>query len=302
MKLNRLALKDRNLFEKFVPESGHGHCAYSFAMLYIFKDLFEIFWAVIDGSLCVFFKDSIGCFLFLPPLCDAMDGNIIKKAFAVMDEYNVNPEVSRIENVREQDCRLYRDFGYDCVFKSHDFLCETNSLIGLRGNKFKSKRAAYNYFISHYDCEYLPFSGSYTDECLCLYAQWMQARLLKNNHAVYKGMMQDSFSCLKVLFDNYLFLGCEGRVVKINNEIKAFTFGIKVDQDTFCVLFEIADLSFKGLSQFIFRCFCREQKKFRYINMMDDSGLENLKRVKLSYHPEKRITAYIVQRRKKRQP
>jgi len=64
----------------------------------------------------------------------------------------------------------------------------------------------------------------------------------------------------------------------------AFTFGFKLNKDTFCILYEITDLSIKGLSQFIFRQFCSELKNHRYINIMDDSGLVNLKRVKLSYH------------------
>jgi uncharacterized protein len=70
-----------------------------------------------------------------------------------------------------------------------------------------------------------------------------------------------------------------------------------LDKDTFCILYEITDLTIKGLSQFIFRQFCSELKDYRYINVMDDSGLENLKRVKLSYRPLKVIPAYIVKRK-----
>ena len=63
----------------------------------------------------------------------------------------------------------------------------------------------------------------------------------------------------------------------------------------FCVLFEIADLNINGLSQFIYREFCQElMSSYRWINAMDDSGLENLKRVKRSYHPTKIIPSYTI--------
>ncbi|MCM8780616.1 MAG: hypothetical protein NC908_01655 [Candidatus Omnitrophica bacterium] len=75
--------------------------------------------------------------------------------------------------------------------------------------------------------------------------------------------------------------------------IKAFTFGFGLSPDTFCILYEITDLSIKGLAQFIFRQFVCELKKYRYINIMDDSGLDNLKQVKFSYHPRRLIPAYI---------
>jgi len=81
----------------------------------------------------------------------------------------------------------------------------------------------------------------------------------------------------------------------------AFTFGFKLNKDTFCILYEITDLSIKGLSQFIFRQFCSELKNHRYINIMDDSGLVNLKRVKLSYHPQRTIPSYTVTREDSRE-
>ena len=40
-----------------------------------------------------------------------------------------------------------------------------------------------------------------------------------------------------------------------------------------------------------------ELKGYKFINIMDDSGLENLKKVKLSYQPLKLIPAYIAKRK-----
>jgi len=110
-------------------------------------------------------------------------------------------------------------------------------------------------------------------------------------------MLEDSGICLKILLDNYPDLDFMGRLVKVDGRIRAFSFGFKISLDTFCILYEIADLSMKGLAQFIFQRFCLELKDYKYINIMDDSGLENLKHVKLSYRPIKLIPAYIVKRK-----
>ncbi len=125
----------------------------------------------------------------------------------------------------------------------------------------------------------------------------MKERQSQNQDRIYQGMLEDSRNCLKVALDNYASLGFMGRAVKIDKEIKAFTFGFRLNPDTFCILYEIADLSIKGLSQFIFRRFCSELEGYKYINIMDDSGLDNLKKVKLSYYPAKLIPAYIAKRK-----
>ncbi len=101
---------------------------------------------------------------------------------------------------------------------------------------------------------------------------------------------------LKVLLNNYRGLRLAGRIVRIDKEIKAFSFGFELNPEAFCILYEITDLSIKGLAQFIFRRFCAELKDYRFINIMDDSGLENLKKVKLSYKPIRLIPAYIIKR------
>lgn len=297
MKLNKLSLKDKKTFLKYIGIGQHGLSVYAFENIYIWKGLFEIEWQVIRSSLCIFFKDRFGSFLYLAPLAKNKEPEVVKKAFAITDGFNKNKAMSRIENVEEQDIYFYQALGYACKEKSYDYVCLRSDLVNLRGNKFKSQRACFNYFIKHYAYEYLPYSLEYKDGCMELYNRWMKERKLQNNDRVYQGMLEDTKKCLKIALNNYADLGLSGRLVKINKEIKAFTFGFKLNRDTFCVLYEVTGLSFKGLAQFIFRQFCSELKDYKYINIMDDSGLEGLKKVKLSYHPLKLIPAYIISRK-----
>ena len=297
MKLAQLSAKDKGLFDEFLNLNIHELSVYSFPNIYIWKGLFDIRWAIIKDSLCVFFRDKMGCFLYLAPLAEKTTVDIIEKVFVIMDSQNSNPEVSRVENIEKKDLPFYLKSGYACKKKSCDYVCSRADLALLEGDKFKAKRASYNYFVKHNEFEYLPFSLSYSDDCLGLYELWMLQRRTKSSDYLYRGMLDDNFDCLRIMLDDYRVLGLTGRVVKIGGEIKAFTFGFRLNKDVFCILFEITDLSIKGLAQFIFRRFCSELKDYRQINIMDDSGLENLKKVKLSYRPIKLVPAYIATRK-----
>jgi hypothetical protein len=294
--LNRLSLKDKKIFTKYLAQRESELSVYAFANIYIWKDLFDIYWEIFDDNLCIFFKDKIGCFLYLSPLGKNRNPEIIKKIFLVLDNSNKNKDFSHLENIEEKDLSFYQRLGYVTKIKSYDYLCLREDLVGLGGNRLKSKRASYNYFIKHYKSEYLPFSLRYKNECLKLYQVWMEEKKNKIKDLIYQGMLEDSKNCLKILLRDYRHLDIAGRVVKIDKEIKGFTFGFKLNKDTFCILYEITDLSIKGLAQFIFRRFCAELKDFKFINIMDDSGLENLKKTKLSYQPIRLIPSFMVKR------
>lgn len=296
MKLKKLSFKDKGIFNKFLSLGRHELSVYAFENIYIWKHLFDICWLQIENSLCTFFKDKAGCFMYLAPLSSKNNPKAVSQAFEVMDRFNKNREVSRIENIPQTDIPFYEGLGYVCQNKSYDYLCKRSDLADLAGNKFKSKRACFNYFIKHYKFQYLPFSLKHKDGCLGLYDSWAGERKLSNQDYVYQWMLEDSRASLRNALDNYSDLDFTGRVVKIGNKIKGFTLGFKLNKDTFCILYEITDLSIKGLAQFIFRKFSSELEGFEYINIMDDSGLENLKKVKLSYHPAKLIPAYIAKR------
>jgi hypothetical protein len=297
VKLNKISLNHKAVFDKYLSLEPHELSVYAFENIYIWKALFEIEWSIINNSLCIFFKDKFGSFLYLSPLSEKKNPRVLKEVFSILDGLNENKEVSRIENIEKKDSSFYEALGYVLKNKSYDYLCLRTSLASLSGNKFKSKRANFNYFIKNYKFEYLPFSLNQKSGCLNLYDDWMMQRKSQSQDRVYLGMLEDGRRCLKLMLNHYSKLGFIGRIVKINKEIKAFTFGFKLNNNTFCILYEITDLSIKGLAQFIFAQFCRELKGYKYINIMDDSGLENLKKVKLSYCPAGLIPAYIADRK-----
>ncbi len=295
--MRNLSLADRELFEEFLSQHSHELAVYSFSNIYIWRGIFDISWKIIDANLCVFFTDNTGCFLYLPPLGERLSSRAAEECFRLMDGHNKNPVVSRIENVEAQARAGLEKFGYRIRPKSGEYLCLRKTLADLKGDSFKSKRSVINFFTKHYEARYLEFEPRKKRDCIAAYKTWAGARGASNPDLVYKGMLKDSGICLGSVLAVYEKLGIACRVVELNGKIKAFTAGFEINPEIFCVLYEFADLSVKGLSQYIFREFCRELGKYKYINIMDDSCLENLKIVKESYRPLRIIPAFIADRK-----
>jgi len=291
-----LGLKDRNLFERYLKLNRPQLSSAAFVNVFIWSDFFDFKQEIIGGNLCVFAKNKIGCFLCLPPLGKSPSKMAVKKCFEIMDRKNIDENISRIENVEKKDLKFYERMGLKIVFKGNDYLYRRTDLVNLNGNKYKPKRSALNYFIKHNSFEYLPFEKKDIKACLALYRKWQSGREKKCNDAIYRQMLSDNYLAQKTAMDNFKKLELMGRIIRIKNKIQAYAFGFRLNPDTFCVLFEVANLGIKGIANFLFREFCKEQQGFSYINCMDDSGLESLKRVKLSYRPCKLIPAYIVTR------
>ncbi|MCX5687942.1 MAG: phosphatidylglycerol lysyltransferase domain-containing protein, partial [Candidatus Omnitrophica bacterium] len=177
----------------------------------------------------------------------------------------------------------YIDF--NSLKKFPDYIYLTQDLIELKSNKYKHKRASYNYFSKNYKFQYVPYKQNMKNDCLKLFSKWAKSRKQKFQNPYYHKLLEDSFSAHKLAIENFKPLGLTGRVIKIRKKICAYTFGFEITKDMFCVLLEVCDLRFKGISEFIFREFSKEMSQYKYINAMDDSGLENLRISKLSYHP-----------------
>ena len=300
MRLQFLTLNDKPIFDEYARQACPRLSNYAFAPIYVWKEHFQFYWALIAEHLCLFAKQGEDYFMpILPMPCDPEKctyRNVIRTAYQFMLESNRNPHIARIENVPQELLTFFQEIGFRPILKETEYLYETTALSELRGNRFKSKRNAYNTFIERYpSAELSPYCTADSEAYLALYEAWHTERAAKCEDAVYCAMLEDSQSAHRIAIRHAEALGLVGRVVRIDGEISGYTFGYPLNTETFCVLFEITDLRIKGLAQFIYREFCGELvDTYRWVNAMDDSGLENLKRVKRSYHPTQLIPSYNI--------
>ena len=300
MRLQPLTLNDKPLFDEYAHRTCPRLSNYAFASLYVWKEHFQFYWTLLAEHLCIFAKQGADYFMPILPMPCAPENrtyvDVIHTTYQFMLESNRNPHIARIENVPQSMLSFFEKNGFHAILKETEYLYETVILSELSGNRFKSKRNAYNAFTERYpSAEFRPYHAADRDACFALYDAWYTARAAQSDDPVYCAMLEDSQSAHRIAIAYAEALGLLGRVVRIDEEIKGYTFGYPLNADTFCVLFEITDIRIKGLAQFIFREFCKELiGTYRWVNAMDDSGLENLKRVKRSYHPTQLIPSYNV--------
>ena len=286
MQRNQLCLKDKQLFCASLAQRPRALAAYAFENIIMWSSLYDIFWMQLHGNLCIFFKDAMGCFLFLPPLGRAPREHAVSECFSVMNRINKNTTISRIENIQEEDVGFFERLGYDVVLGGVDYICRQSDMAHLRGAAFKKKRASADSFKKKYSCAYRPYCREDERECIELFQSWMDERKQKTSDTIYQRLLDDNFTAFRTALKYYGALEFEGRVLTLDKRIRAVTIGYPLDRKSFVVAFEVCDLSLGGIAQFIFRAFCQELA-YPNINIMDDSGLPNLRNVKHSYRPYK---------------
>ena len=288
----------KELVQKYLREQTPLLSAYSFVPIFLWKDCFRFYFEVMDGQLCIFAENEMGAFLSLPPLGRKASAAALQGCFRWMRERNSGSGVTRIENV---DVRQRDGFpgGEDFHLKGYEFLYYKKDIIGLKGNAYKSKRSDYNHFVKTYDAVYLPFCESMTGECLKLYDQWQEGRRRKYADDIYRHMLSENRRIHELALRHAAWLELVGRVVLVDGDIKAYTFGYWIQPGIFCVLLEVSDLGCKGLPVFVFHEFCADEELAgaRFINTMDDFALPQLERTKALFRPVIRWPTYTVTRK-----
>lgn len=292
--LRSLTIDDKPLVDSYLQKNKTNISNHHFASIFIWSGLYKIFRTTIQENLCIFYQDAIGMFMPLPPLGVPPIEETIRQCFELMNSYNQNSEISRIENVAEADLGRYEQSGFKAKLKDREYLCLRESIANLSGEPFKHKRSSYNHFKKNYKAKVLEYNDSLYQDCLLLYRLWMKVRKDKFFDSIYQQMLEDSLSSFETALKFYKDLDLTGYAVKIDGEVKACSFGYALNKENFCILFEVCNLEYKGVTQFIFSEFCQKLSGYKHVNIMGASDLENLGKVKLSYRPVEEVKAYAI--------
>jgi hypothetical protein len=248
----------------------------------------------LEGHVCLLASHEEGSFLALPPIGPDPCGPALTRVFVFLSERNKAQAVTRVENAPENLAVCCRDLDYRVVSKGPDYLYRRDDLVGLHGDRFKSQRLDYNHCVKQACPVFRAFRQDDTDACLALFRQWRQGMKDGGASELAVHLATDAERAHRQGITHAADLGLVGRVVEVEGRVAAYTFGYPLNAQTFCVLFEIADRQVKGLGAYIFREFCRERAGYEFINTMDDSGLDGLRRAKLAYHPIRLVESFII--------
>ena len=263
---------------------------YTFANNFIWLSQRSGFYQIIEDCFCLFSLNGHYLTMLLPPL-GALERQpqALAACFEIMDRYNPNPYLSAIEFV-------YRDFAQTIEPQPWliertlpDYIYRTEDLIELKGNAYKTKRSEINQFRRTYPNHRMEVLGSqHWSGIRGLIDTWLRNRLKyleADAIADFFYTVEQERKAIERALENYDTLELSGLCLIIDERLEGFTIGERITADVGNVLVEKTNFAIPGSAQYLFREFAKTFKDCTYINVGDDLGLENLRRVKMSYRP-----------------
>ncbi|MGL6114525.1 MAG: DUF2156 domain-containing protein [Cetobacterium sp.] len=169
-----------------------------------------------------------------------------------------------------------------------DYIYLREDLETLAGRKYSKKKNKIAQFVKSYDYEYEKISQENIEEVKKFQEKWFENR--KEDPMIVKENMG-----INLLLNNFDHLGIKGGLIRVGEEIVAYSLGEILNENTLLVHTEKALSDYKGSYQIINRLFVmNEGKKCFYINREDDSGIEGLREAKLTYFPNYLLKKYEI--------
>jgi len=290
-------LEKKILVETCLNKGARPLSSFSFVSLFAWGDFFDFEFKMIKDCLCIFAHGDPGSFLYLPPLGNNFDPSTIELVFAHMTQGSKLRPVNRIENIPSNLLSSFGTSDYNQYLRPVEYVYRKEDLIALKGNAYKSQRHDCNSFCAHQKAHsFEPYSEDDLDLCMGLYERWADHRAKANSDDVYRSMLQENRQVHARLLKFGKALGLVIRVLKVDGHIAGYTFGFALDENTFCIYAEIADLKIPGSAAYMFKNFCADEqlKGFNRINTMDDFAMPNVARAKQAYHPSELVSSYTV--------
>ncbi len=172
-------------------------------------------------------------------------------------------------------------FEFRAVRDSFDYIYESERLISLAGKKLQSKRNHINRFLEIPDWKYQDITQEMIPEIIDFNSKWCKDVDCSKNES----LGWEACAVAKCLA-HYSQLNLTGGVLRVGNEIVAYTIGEQLNSDTVIIHIEKAFAEIQGSYPMINREFAsRIAAGYKYINREDDAGDMGLRKAKESYYP-----------------
>ncbi len=293
---NKIRIEDRTWMKPLIAKADMEGCHQNFTNLFSWSEINNYVAAHINNYAVIKADHPCGDPYYLFP---AGDGNIKEVIDFMIQDAVDRGHCFKFAGLSEQNISILENlypnkFVYEENRDIYDYVYLLDKLVTLSGKKLHAKRNHINFFKDHFNWKFELICPENLSECWDMNVQWcIKNGCDEDNH------LSEEYCAVKRSFDNFNALELEGGLIKIDDEIVAYTMGEKLNSDTYVIHIEKAFSDIRGAYQMINREYAeRIQKKYPeiiYVNREEDMGYEGLRKAKSSYYPikmTKKDTAY----------
>ena len=261
----KVELSDKQKVEEYLRKSNFRGCEYTFGNIILWSEYYGTEISFTD-DFCFEKINEENSFRFLYP-----SGNgDVKKAVKMIIEYsehnNIHPVICANNGITRQIIELFPNAKIELYRDFCDYVYLADDLENLKGKKYHGKRNHLNRFYEN-NWSFEQLNSDNIPECIEMNKLWSEENISENSaDSVSKLAELDVVQRSLELYDE---LGYDGGVLRVDGAVQAFTLR-----------------KYQGAYTAINREFVKYLcGKYKYINREEDTGAENLRKSKLSYHP-----------------
>lgn len=286
LNFKRVELKDRDIIQSYLENQNYRASDLCFTNIFSWGHKFNTEYAVANDWLFIRFRDNNNRNSYLKPIGQ---GNIKEAIDIIIEDHKQFDTIFQIRGltndmIEEIESVMPDVFEYSLNRSVSDYIYTTDKLINLSGKKLQSKRNHINRFKRENDWKYISLHGEpeYVKECKRLLKLWTKVNGDADDPDEDFDVQATNF-----MLDNFDYLNLKGGIICVDGEIAAFTIGSQVTKDTFVVHIEKARTDIHGAYTIVNQQFVEnELSDYTFVNREEDMGMENLRKAKLSYHPD----------------
>lgn len=277
-----LTLSDKDLFNNYLRNFKNSSYEYSFAALYLWRDLCKTKYSIINDCLIIKKETPDGIFFMMPI---GYNKSTLQELILKLKDLSTNDNVYLLGDIEDSfiyDLETFTDIPFKIVENrdTFEYIYLTNDLLKLEGKKYHQKKNHYNSFINSYNYTVTSIDNEEKiNDCLELLSNWhLQKPSLCNELQIETKEITD-------LLYNLNYLDLYSICVYVENSLVGFSIG-EIFKDTAIIHIERCNINYKGVYSFINREFIKRYfSKTTYINRQEDCGCIGLRKSKLSYKP-----------------
>lgn len=291
-------LSDKPWVDALLSKVNYRGSEYNFTNLFLWKDMYHHEIAQLDGFLLDRVQSGAGeGYLF--PAGQGDTAEILRALWADAAERGIPFQIICLatEQMEELGQLFPGAFQFVDARDGYDYLYDIDRLADLKGKKLHAKRNHINRFLEDNPTwSFEPITRQNLQACLEMDREWFRRSIDREGAGEAEDLTYEN-AALHLAMEHFESLGLEGGLLRIEGAVVAFTLGDRLGDDAYDVHFEKAFGEIQGAYAMINREFARwvreNHPEVRYLNREDDMGLENLRKAKLSYYPDRMVEKHV---------